>query len=109
MSESLVVQYVGFKARAVVREYRFLVRQPPSEPREYTLTIINEAFDSHRVRYQDAPDLCSLKLRRELAASENHPTQTHYRISEEELDEYRGSHGSKAARKLFRPRVAREI
>ncbi|HKM90446.1 MAG TPA: hypothetical protein VJX29_07520 [Candidatus Acidoferrales bacterium] len=109
MSESLVVQYVGFKARAIVREYRFLVRQPPSEAREYTLTIINEAFDSHRVRYQDAPDLCSLKLRRELAAAENHPTQTHYRISEDDLDEYRGSHGSKAARKLFRPRVAREF
>lgn len=109
MSESMLVQYVGFKAKAIVREYRFLVRMPPSEPREFTLTIINEAFDSRRVRYQDAPDLCSLKLRRELAACENHPPQTHYRISEDELDEYRGSHSSKAARKLYRPRVAKEL
>jgi hypothetical protein len=109
MSESLVVQYVGFTARAVVREYRFLVRQTPTEAREYTLTIVNEAFDARRIRYQDGPDLCSLKLRRELAASENHPAHTHYRISEEELDEYRGSHSSKAARKLFRPRVAKEL
>ncbi len=109
MTDSLIVQYVGFTARAIVREYRFLVRHPPSEPREFTLTIVNEAFDSHRVRYQDAPDICSLKLHRELAASENHPSQTHYRISEEELDQYRGSHSSKGARKLFRPRVAKEL
>jgi hypothetical protein len=109
MSESLIVQYVGFKARAIVREYRFLVRQPPSEPREFTLTIVNEAFDSRRVRYQDAPDLCSLKLHRELTASENHSSQTHYRISEEDLDEYRGSHGSKAARKLHRPKYSKVL
>ena len=61
MSESAIVQYVGCEAKASVREYSFLVRQPASELREFTLTIVNEAFDSHRVRYQDAPDICSLR------------------------------------------------
>jgi hypothetical protein len=109
MSESVIVQYVGFEVKGVVREYSFLVREPPGEPREFTLTIGNEAFDAHRVRYQDAPDICSLKLRRELAASANHPPETHYRISEIDLDEYRGAHAPKGAGKLYTPKAAREF
>jgi hypothetical protein len=96
MIESVNVQYVGFEAKALVREYNFLVRQASSGTREFTLAIVNEAFSSRRVRYQDAPDICSLKLHRELAAFANQPPQTHYRISELELDEYRGSHAPKA-------------
>jgi hypothetical protein len=96
MIEKVNVQYVGFESQALVREYNFLVRQASSETREFTLAIVNEAFSSRRVRYQDGPDICSLKLHRELAAFANQPPQTHYRISELELDEYRGSHASKA-------------
>src|SRR5574340_1219957 len=109
MSESVIVQYVGFEAKALVREYSFLVREVSSEPREFTLTIVNEAFDSHRVRYQDAPDICSLKLHRELAVYGNRPPKTHYRISETELDEYRDSHSPKAARNLYPRKAAREL
>jgi hypothetical protein len=96
MSESINVQYVGFESKALVREYNFLVRQASSGTREFALTIVNEAFSSRRVRYQDGPDVCSLKLRRELAAFANQPPQTHYRISEVELDEYRSAHAPKA-------------
>jgi hypothetical protein len=97
MRENVNVQYVGFEANALVREYSFLVRQASSETREFALTIVNEAFSSRRVRYQDGPDICSLKLHRELATFSNHPPQTQYRISEVELDEYRQSHAPKAA------------
>jgi hypothetical protein len=55
MSEGLIVQYVGIEANATAREHSFLVRESPGEPREFTLTIVNEAFDSPRERYQDAP------------------------------------------------------
>ena len=96
MSENVNVQYVGFEAKALVREYNFLVRQASSGTREFALTIVNEAFSSRRVRYQDGPDICSLKLHRELATFANHPPQTHYRISELELDEYRDSHARKS-------------
>ena len=51
MRENVNVQYVGFEARALVREYSFLVRQASSETREFALTIVNEAFSSHRVRW----------------------------------------------------------
>ncbi len=109
MSESVNVQYVGFESQALVREYSFLVRQTSSGTREFTLTIVNEAFSSHRVRYQDAPDICSLKLHRELAAYANHPPQTHYRVSEVELDEYRDSHSPRVARSLYPPKAAGEL
>ena len=109
MSESINVQYVGFESKALVREYNFLVREASSGTREFALTIVNEAFSSRRVRYQDGPDICSLKLHRELATSANHPPQTHYRISEGELDEYRDSHAPKAAGGFHPPKAAKQL
>jgi hypothetical protein len=100
MTENVNVQCVGFEAKALVREYSFLVRQALNETSEFTLTTLNAAFNSRRVRYQDAPEICSLKLHRELATFSNHPPQIHYRISETELDEYRNSRAPKVARNL---------
>jgi hypothetical protein len=74
----LVIQFGGFKSKGSVREYTFTVREQSTEPREFTLAIPNIAFDERRVRYQDAPDVCSLKLRKELAAHANHPVSSHY-------------------------------
>ena len=98
---SVNVQYAGFKAKAIVREYSFLVRESSIEPYEITFTILNEAFTSRRLSFQNAPDICSLKLHRELADSANNPLKTHYRISETELDAYRDSHTSRAAQGLY--------
>jgi hypothetical protein len=108
MSDTVNVQYVGFEAKALVREYSFLVRQL-SGTREFTLAIVNEAFSSHRIGYQDAPDICSVKLHRELTAYANHPPQTQYRISEAELNEYRDSHAPKAASGLHPRKAAKEL
>jgi hypothetical protein len=109
MTENVNVQYVGFESKALVREYSFLVREAANGTREFAITIVNEAFISHRLRYQDGPDICSLKLHRELAASANQPPQTYYRISESELDEYRDSHTSKAAGHLYKPKATRDL
>ncbi len=95
MSRSVIVQYAGFTSKPIVREYCFLVRDVSSEPREFTFTIPNQAFRSHRVRYQDAPEICSIKLHRELAEQLNHPLTTHYRITDIELNNYRDSHPSR--------------
>jgi hypothetical protein len=105
VSDNVIVQFVRFEAKALVREYTFTVREATSEPREFTLTIANEAFVSHRARYQDAPDICSLKLRRELATDAVQPSKTHFRVSDAELDAYRTAHNHKPLRKLF-PRKA---
>jgi len=108
MSDGIIIQYVGFEAKALVREYRFQVRLTAIEPREFTLTIGNEAFSSRRVRYQDAPDICSHRLHRELSVYANHPPESHLRISNEELDEYRVAHLPKASRSFYPSKAARE-
>ena len=109
MSESrIIVQFVGFEAKNLVREYTFTVREPATEPREFTLTIPNEAFDKRRVRYQDEPDICSHKLRRELAASENHPLKNHFRLSDAELEDYRTTHTHSPPKYPYAPKPVEE-
>ncbi|MGB8474756.1 MAG: hypothetical protein WCE61_11790 [Candidatus Acidiferrum sp.] len=98
---SINVQYVGFKSKAIVREYSFLVRDSLIEPREVTFTILNEAFSSRRLSFQNAPDICSLKLHRELADSINNPLKTHYRVSESELVDYHATHSPKTSRGIY--------
>jgi len=109
MSNEIMVQFVGFEAKVMVREYTFTVREQSTEPREFTLTIENDAFKTNRVRYQDAPDVCSLKLRRELATYANHPPKSHYRITDAELEDYRTNHSSRSARSLYGRKAARDF
>ena len=71
------LQYVGFKSKAIVREYSFLLRESSLGPYEITFAILNEAFCSHGLRNQDAPALCSLKLHRKMANSVDDPLKTH--------------------------------
>lgn len=99
VSHEILVQFVRFEAKGSVREYTFTVREPAADPREFKLTISNEAFDERRVRYQDAPDVCSVKLRQELATHGNHPPTTQYQITDAELEDYRSSHSPKIASK----------
>jgi hypothetical protein len=96
VTDQIIVQYVGFTAGVMAREYSFLVRDDSGQPREYTVTIANEAFVSHRVRYQDGPMICSLRLRRELAANATDPNATdpytlQFCITDSELADYKNS------------------
>jgi hypothetical protein len=109
VSSEILVQFVGFEAKALVREYTFTVREFAGELREFTLTIENRAFNAHHVRYQDAPDICSLKLRRELVTYAGHPPKTHYRITDAELEDYRSAHAPRTARSLYGRRPAQDF
>lgn len=100
MADQFLVQYVGFTVGAVVREYSFVVRDGSGQPRDYTVTIANEAFVSHRARYQDGPIICSLRLRRELAANANDVSGTEFCITDLELADYH-SHSSPKAVSYF--------
>lgn len=99
MSSSPIVQYLGFQSKPQVREYTFNVREAGSE-REFTLKIANEAFVSHRARYQDAPAICALRLNAELAAHANQPPESQFAITGLELDNYRESHTPKTLSNL---------
>jgi hypothetical protein len=105
---NIIVQFVGFQATARGREYTFTVREPAAEPIEYVLTIPSEAFDSRRISYQDAPDICSHKLHHELAASDNHPEETQFSLNDQEVDEYRAAHTPKPLKYPYAPRPSRD-
>jgi hypothetical protein len=93
------VEYVSFKATEAVREYRLRVRQG-ADVQDITVAIPNEAFLSGRVRYQDAPDICFLKIQRELASGEEGalPGQA-LEMTDQELEEYRVAHTPKTTRR----------
>jgi hypothetical protein len=94
MSKEILIQFVGFTSSALGREYTFLVQEPSIQPREFTVAIASEAFSERRLRFQDGPDICSLKLRRELIAGAGSLAESHYRLTNAELDDYRTSHDS---------------
>ncbi len=100
MSTGIIVQYIGFQAKPLCREYTFHVRGP-GEERDFTLNIANEAFTSHRARYQDAPSICSERLQAELAAHSNNPEETQFVITAAELDSYRAARSPKTAEKFW--------
>ncbi|HTZ99429.1 MAG TPA: hypothetical protein VMB02_03795 [Candidatus Aquilonibacter sp.] len=97
----VIVQFMGFSSKPQAREYTFTVREPSMEPREFTLTIPNEAFNARGLRFQDAPDVCSIKLRQELAAHEGHPIETHFDITDVELEDYRNTHAPRTPKSPF--------
>ena len=105
MSDSLIVQFVGYEVQTLVRAYRFSVREAKSEPREFIVSIENAAFDGRRARFQDAPDICSLRLHKELSADANHAANTHFQITEQELDDYRGRHSPKPSQSPYKKKV----
>jgi len=97
MNDGIIVQYLGFQSKQLVREYSFQVRKAGAE-RAFTLSIANEAFLSHLARYQDGPDICAQRLQAELTASANEPSQTEYIITSDELNSYRISRAVKPNR-----------
>jgi hypothetical protein len=92
VSDRVVLQYVGFESKAAVREYAFTVRRTDGAFSEYFVTIANGAFVAHRVRYQDAPEICSLRLHREFAAGSDHPPSTRFSVTDAELADYTEAH-----------------
>lgn len=107
MSREILVEFLGFESKETVREYTFQVRETAQEPREFTLTIDHDAFTMRLLRFQDAPDVCSSRLRRELMANGNHTSETHFHITQAELDDYRSRHAP-AKRSTFRRPHAEE-
>lgn len=107
MSKEILMQFVGFESKAKAREYTFIVREASTEPRTFTVTIAHEVFTEHRLRFQDGPDVCSLKLRHELATTSNHPAESRFQITDTELDDYRKSHTA-PKRSMFHRRPAEQ-
>ena len=71
------------------------------------MTIANTSFDCRRA-VQGSAGMCSLRLHRELAADANHPANTHFEITDEELDDYRGRHSPKPSHSPYKKKVTQE-
>ena len=96
-------QYVGFTVNAKTREYQLQVARPDGEPHQFTVAISNKAFLAKRVRYQDAPEICFLKLQRELEESGDGIPARHLTVTDAELEEYKAAHTPKANKNRPKP------
>jgi len=96
------VEYVGFTTADHSREYRLRV-QEGGVLHDFVLAISLEAFISRRARYQDAPEICFLKLQRELAEGNGTLPDAYLSITDLELEEYRTAHAPKPPRRRPKP------
>jgi hypothetical protein len=96
------IEYVGFTVNKATREYCLRAKLPEGEFHDFTLAISNEAFITHRARYQDAPEICFLKLQRELIDCGDIMPESHHHLTDDELEDYRMSHIPKAKEKRLR-------
>jgi hypothetical protein len=108
VSDAVVLQYVGFETKGAVREYAFTCRASNGASLDYFVTIANDAFVAHRVRYQDAPDVCSRRLRREFATQVDHPSSTRFAVTDAELANYRDAHAPKPKPGVYSRREDKE-
>jgi hypothetical protein len=92
MSEAILMEYMGFTSTTEGREYAFHVRFSSQDSRDYTVTIATQAFASRRVSYQDGPNICSSRLKRELTTNPDGSTGTSFLIDEKEIDSYKLRH-----------------
>jgi hypothetical protein len=95
VGDAVVLQYVGFETKGGIREYAFTLRGTGGASSEYFVTIASDAFVAHRVRYQDAPEICSLRLHREFVTQTDHPPSARFSVTDVELADYQDSHAPK--------------
>jgi hypothetical protein len=97
------VEYVSFRSGAERREYLLRSHVGP-EIHEHTIGIAHAAFVTGRIRFQDGPEICYLKLMRELeAAADNIPPADSFIITDAELVDYVTAHTVPARRRYVPP------
>ena len=87
----ITIRYLGFECTSEGRSYRLRVDRGADDPRLYTVTVPNEAFESRRARFQDAPELCLQRLQHELDANAELATGSSLVVTTTDLDRYRES------------------
>jgi hypothetical protein len=105
MSGAVFMEYMGFTSTTQGREYAFHVRFSADDSRDYTVTIALEAFSSRRVSYQDGPNVCSSRLKRELTANPGVPTGSSFLIDEKEMDDHKLIDMSKGPKRRYGPKL----
>jgi hypothetical protein len=99
------VEYVGFSVGERERSYTLRVWGASGDPHEFSVSIANQAFLEHSLRYQDAPEICFLKLQRELVACGEGWPALRLAVTRAEIEEYRTSHAPKAPQRRPKPPI----
>jgi hypothetical protein len=85
------VEYLGFTTTTLAREYHLRVHQG-AEIHDFMVAVSNDAFLDHRLKYQDGPEICFLKLQRALAEGEGSLPESELAVTQSDLDAYRTAH-----------------
>jgi len=99
VTAAVTVRYLGFESTAAGRDYSLSVRRG-EVCSQVTVRIPHAAFALHLTRYQDAPDICFLKVLQELALHDDKPPAHTLIVSNAELAAYRTSHEKQPGRRM---------
>ena len=100
---STQVEYVGFTTRGANRVYTLRFRRGAEEPKDVTVAIATAAFLARRVRYQDGPEICFLKLQKELLGAEEGRAFKELTVDDADLEDYKTAHTAKPPQRRGRP------
>jgi hypothetical protein len=97
------LQYVGFATANTCREYTLRLKPPGGEAHDFVVAIASAAFVDHRARYQDGPEICFLKLQKELVACGETLPSSYLAVTDADLEAYRLEHAPRPPRRRPRP------
>ena len=86
------IQYLGFTQDLKCRRYSFRVIETLKPDREFQLSVENQAVAACKFKFQDIPDLCFSKLKRDLASENCEFVPLRSSVSETELNQYISDH-----------------
>ena len=87
------IQYLGFEQDLKFRRYSFRVIETLKENREFQLSVANHAVVACKFKFQDIPDLCFSKLKRDLESEKfGELVALQCFVSEMELNQYISDH-----------------
>lgn len=87
------IQYLGFEQDLKCRRYSFRVIETLKQDREFQLSVENLAVVACKFKFQDIPDLCFSKLKRDLESEKpGEFVALQSFVSEAELNQYIADH-----------------
>jgi hypothetical protein len=85
----VTIQYRGFTQAETSRVYDFVVSEGAEDARKFTVKILLTFFRSTALRFQDGPEICCDRLKRELAGeTQEARAASHLTISAGDTQDY---------------------
>ena len=83
------ILYVGFDVAPTSRNYNFRVTDGAKAVRNFTVKVLLNAFRGTQLKFQDGPELCHGRLKRELQAeSAGSPAKSNLSVEEWDAEDF---------------------